>query len=521
MKKMKLFKILLLAITLGSLVSSCDLTEEPTFLSEESAYSNLPNIQSSLTGIYSGVAQYNYYSNDFIYSSYCSSGFFISGLGNTNQHIDNKTLASLKPLNSATYTENPWKAFYKTIERANKLIANVKTYEFPETSEQMNINDAVGEAYFLRAFTYFNLVRMFGSVPLRLEPSTSENLNMPKSSTDVIYQQIIDDAKKAEILMFPKPMNRPGYPAAEAASMLLAKVYMTMATTDDLVPISGDECWALAYDEAKKVYGKYSLNSNYGDLFTDGKSNHTEESIFEINFNDVVHTNIGRLTTANHSGKAKTWGRVRINAEIVDQFLSHYPTDTTRYNQTFISKWIQYNTVKVVKTYPTQPNRNGFASSFPYLYKYWVKNRHATTPYIQRDYVVYRYADLLLMLAEISNELQNGEQFGYVNEVLARVGLSTDDFVPDSLGADYNGGKEGFRKAIMMEYRFELLGEGHDYFNNRRRGYDFFKEMVIDPHNNWEKFNPDVDVTLSDDKDKIMHFPIPLSEINTNNYIDN
>jgi len=119
--------------------------------------------------------------------------------------------------------------------------------------------------------------------------------------------------------------------------------------------------------------------------------------------------------------------------------------------------------------------------------------------------------------------MQDNGLFSYdsYGKIIKDIKYLTDDFVPDSLGADYNGGKEGFRKAIMMEYRFELLGEGHDYFNNRRRGYDFFKEMVIDPHNNWEKFNPDVDVTLSDDKDKIMHFPIPLSEINTNNYIDN
>ena len=72
----------------------------------------------------------------------------------------------------------------------------------------------------------------------------------------------------------------------------------------------------------------------------------------------------------------------------------------------------------------------------------------------------------LLMLSEISNELQNGEELGYVSEVLARVGL-----VPH---AGYAGGQDSFRNSIMKEYNYELMMECHGWFNNRRRGYDYF-----------------------------------------------
>ncbi len=519
---MKIFKILILTVILGIGVSSCDLTEHPTFLSPESAYDGINNIQASLDGIYSGLTQYNYYSNDFIYSSFGNSGFFVSGIGNSNQHPDNKFLCSLKPLNTQNYTENPWKGMYKTVERANVLIANVQEISDPQTSNDAAINDALGEAYFLRALTYFNLVQMYGSIPLRLEPSTAENIHMAKSATDVIYDQIIKDAQNAERLMYPKPLNRPGYPASEAASMLLAKVYMLMATTDDPVPITdAQQCWTLAYESAKKVYGKYTLNSDYGAIFNEATSDNTPESIFEIQFNDVIHSNHGRLFTANHAVKAATWGRIRANAENYDLFVNCYPTDTTRLRQTFKTSYVKYGSGKLVKTYPLV-NRNGFSNSFPYIYKHWQKNRNATTPYYHKNFVVFRYADLLLMLAEISNELGNGEQFDYVNEVLNRVGLSTDNFVPDPItGADYNGGQDGFRKAIMLEYRFELFAEGQDYFNNKRRGFEFFKNMVIEPHNNYVNFNPNIDVTLSSDKNIVMHFPIPQSEINTNNLIDN
>ncbi len=520
--KKRLYKLFLVVITTGLLVSSCDLTEHPTFLSQESAYDGIINMKASLDGIYNGLTRYDYYSNDFVAASLIGSGNFVSGNGNSNQHPDNANLASLKPQASSVYVEKPWEGMYRTIDRANAFIQYVKEVENPKTNDELLQNDLLGEAYFLRALTYFNLVQLYGSVPLRLEPTTPENIHMAKSPTDVIYNQIISDAKNAERLMFPVPLNRKGYPASEAASMLLAKVYMRMATTDDAVPETDEMMnWQKAYEYAKKVYGKYSLVDNYNDLF-DPNIDNTTESIFEIQYNEIVHSNHQRLFTPNNAVVAQTWGRVRANAEVIDLFMNCYPADTIRLNSTF--KWVYMDKTDqhLKKVYPAV-NRNNFYKSFPYIYKFWLKDKYQTTPYTQKNFVVYRYADLLLMLAEISNELQNGEQNGYVNEVLGRVGLSINDFVPDPItGADYMGGQEAFRKAITLEYRFELLAEAQDYFNNRRRGFQFFKEMVIEPHNNYEKFKSNIDVVLqSDNPDLAMHFPIPQSEINTNDLIDN
>ena len=77
------------------------------------------------------------------------------------------------------------------------------------------------------------------------------------------------------------------------------------------------------------------------------------------------------------------------------------------------------------------------------------------------------------MLSEISNELQNGQEMTYVTEVLERVGLTPN--------VGYSGGQDSFRAAIMKEYQFELIGEGHDWFNNRRRGYNYFRDNIIIP----------------------------------------
>ena len=126
--------------------------------------------------------------------------------------------------------------------------------------------------------------------------------------------------------------------------------------------------------------------------------------------------------------------------------------------------------------------------------------------------IIYRYAELLLMLAEISNELQNGEQLGYVSEVLARVGLEPHP--------GYLSDQVAFRDAIMDEYRFELIGEGEDAHHNRRRGYDYFLENTILRHNENGNFNLNVDLTLNEDESAVMKLPIPLSEINTNQLIN-
>ena len=134
-----------------------------------------------------------------------------------------------------------------------------------------------------------------------------------------------------------------------------------------------------------------------------------------------------------------------------------------------------------------------------------------TSWFNNRNWVVYRYGDLLLMLSEISNELQNGEQLDYVTELLARVGQTPQ--------AAYNNGQEAFREAIMAEYTFELLSEGHDWYNNRRRGYAWFKQYTIDPHNNYDKFTPKYDVTFETAEESVMFLPFPADEINTNEAI--
>ena len=117
------------------------------------------------------------------------------------------------------------------------------------------------------------------------------------------------------------------------------------------------------------------------------------------------------------------------------------------------------------------------------------------------------------MLSEISNELQNGQEITYISEVLDRVGLTPH--------VGYTGGQDSFRTAIMKEYQFELMGEGHDWFNNRRRGYNYFLNTIINPHNTAASFKGSVDVVHETEESLVMSIPIAVAEINANNEISN
>lgn len=496
------------------LVTSCNLDEEPPFLANENVYSTSSNAKAALKGVYATMVGYGYYGNDFMMLTILNSGFGVTKRGgNTNKVVDNITIASLKPVSGGGHLGNAWGEIYKTIGRANDAINSANITENPLSSDELIINDVIGQAYFIRAFNYFNLVRLWGEVPLRLAPASPTTINLAKSSIKEVYAQIIFDVKKAQELM--NGSVGEGTPKPQVSDMLLAKIYMTLATAPIDIQDTGVDYWQLAYDEASKVYGSYELFSSYTDLFNDTKGNNTIESIFEIQSSEAASLDHARAFTPNNYINASSFGWLKINAEVLDLHRNTYPGDE-RITATYVSLWTQQNNGKTIKNYPEIPwgtGRPNFNVGFPYLLKIGSTDPAATLRVTNKNFKIYRYADLLLMLAEISNELQNGEQLGYVTEVLDRVGVTP--------SPEYSGGQESFRNAIMKEYQFELMGETHGWFNNRRRGYDHFLNNIIIPHNTAVTFMSNIDVTLDTNEETVMILPIPNAEINTNDLISN
>ncbi len=486
-------------------LNSCEkmLDEEPqTFFSETQIFSTEDGLESAINGLYQSYADPGYHGSSIHGLVAPMSGKFWSNQGASQD------ATSLNCLPNNTWLTRLWPAMYTTVNVANGIIKNL------EDSNLTNRDVALGQAYFIRAATYFDLVRYFGGVPLKLEPTTSETLHTPRSTKEDVYDQIIADFEMAKLLL-PNPgeylVDRP---VKTAANMFLAKVYMTMAGE-----LNEAFLWQKAYDEAIQVYGAYSLTPTYAELFVPGNEN-TSEAIFEIQYGEngaVRNSDIIRSYTLKGYYEYDTFGRIRPNKEVYDQHITQYPGDP-RIEATFLyDSFEQYNpnngSYKTKKIYPQQLNGNdGYAA----IKKYLDPGFNGTTT--SRNQIKLRYADLLLMLAEITNEI-NGpttEALGYVNEVLARArntesGTATEpaDF-PSTLSQD------DFRTRIMRERQYELLAENHEFFDTRRRGFDYFLEEVIHTHNNSVMGNKDF-VYPEDEKNMLL--PIPSTELSGNQAI--
>ena len=399
------------------------------------------------------------------------------------------------------------------MSRANAAIDNSTTDPDSTDPNQIRINDVIGHAYFSRSYAYFSITRLWGDIPVWTNLPEADNTSMAKTPSKEVYKLIVEDAILAKSLL--NGSAGVGFPKAHAAQMLLAKVYMLLATNPELQDddLSENDYWNLAYTEAKEIYnsGDYSLVPDYSSLF-DGTNENSTESIFELqNSQDAGNSQMGRNYTPWKYKAGQAFGWFSISADVYDYHFAHYPNDM-RLDATYLHEYQRADTGGTVRVYPSNSSRSGFGNAHPYLFKHAEKDKSHTNQYNSQNLIIYRYADLLLMLAEISNELDNGEQLGYVSEVLERAGLTPH--------AGYLTDKDSFRDAIMDEYRFELLGEGHDSYNNRRRGYAYFLENTINRHNNNPNFKASVDVLLNDVESDVMSLDIPLLEINNNELLN-
>ncbi|MBD0255426.1 MAG: RagB/SusD family nutrient uptake outer membrane protein, partial [Cytophagales bacterium] len=201
--------------------------------------------------------------------------------------------------NDGTVT-NAWRYHYLGITRANTVLNRLPGIRMDESLR----NRLMLEARFLRAYFYFNLVRLFGDVPL----VTAEVAGLPddhpaRASREAVYAQIIDDLVAAEALPDAYPSTEAGRATRGAALGLLAKVHLTRGE------------WSLAAVKARAVVesGTYALLPGYADVFTAAHKN-SRESLFEVQYfvgaqsgtGNPVSNNFFELFAPAGSGSAVT-----------------------------------------------------------------------------------------------------------------------------------------------------------------------------------------------------------------------
>jgi len=494
------------------ILSSCEdaLEEKPiTAFSEEQLFATEQGVETVINGMYQSFADPAYHGSAYHGLLAPISGKFWSGQGAS----EDATSLNCSPIN--TWLDRLWPQMFQTINVANIIINNLENTDVILANKETSL----GQAYFIRAATYFDLVRLFGGVPIKTSPSTSETLHTARSTKQEVYDLIIADFEKAKLMLPDFNEYLADRPVKFAANAYLAKVYLTLAGENNDMAM-----WTAAYNEAIQVYQKYSLVSTYADLFKLGFENeNSSEAIFELQYGQngaVRNSDVIRFYTLKDFTDATTFGRVRPNKETFDQHVNQYPGDP-RIDETFIFDVYQKRTfdndgnlVLVPQTiYPTRDTGNdGYAA----IKKYLDPGFNGTTT--SRNFMKMRYADVLLMLAEIENEINGpANAYQYVNEVLARARNTANGTTTEP--ANFSGlTQEEFRSRILRERQYEMLAEGHEFYDTRRRGYKYFLDEVVTIHNNYPTFDPRKDFVYPISI-KNMLLPIPSIEFSGNRAI--
>jgi hypothetical protein len=316
-----------------------------------------------------------------------------------------------------------------------------------------------------------------------------------------------------------------GRPNKYAAYTLLGKVYMTLAGNDNSSPY-----WQKAFDEEIQVYNSnaYKLVRPFKDLWDVNKEN-SVESIFEIQYIQSLGSQNGLTqswmptNSIYIQGSGSPLARVRLQKMTFDDHINTYGYADPRVNASYIhTTFLSKNGTTVNYVYPS-PQATA-ANGYPYLLKYndptWVGNGSNT------NFIYLRYADVLLMLAEIENELHGpAGAYKYINQVMNRArdanGNGTIE-ATEVAPADWSGMDQAtFRDRIMLERRIELVGEVHEFYDTRRRGEGYLLRYY-QQHNAHPKFNAANDFLFPTDPASVkknMLLPIPAEEFNYNRLI--
>ena len=337
-----------------------------------------------------------------------------------------------------------WGNVYQGIQRANAVIGSIDQVTFGDADLK---DQLMGEARFLRALFYFDLVRLFGGVPLVLErvrtPDEAFSTLEERASVEEVYAQVLEDANAAATLL---PIANEGRATEGAARSLLAEVHMTL------------EDYASAVSELEEVVRLgYALLPDYEDVFDPGNKGHSEE-IFSVQYAELEgNTGLG----ANF---IYTFAPITSGTAVTGDNAGR-PTGLNIPTRGILQAYEAGDARKVASIgfyVDPQNAQHGIAigDTIPYVKKY--ASPHAVRGVTSDNWPVYRYGEVLLLLAEALNELGNtSEAYGPINEVRQRAGL-------DDLAAGLS--QSGFREAVYREQRVELAFENDRWFNLLRTG---------------------------------------------------
>jgi len=388
--------------------------------------------------------------------------------------VDNFSINS-----SDALLNNTWANYYIVINRANNILSKI---EGADIAVVKNKDRYTGEARFLRAIAYFDLVRIFGDVQMiTTVPTIEETAATPRTPVATVYSEVIikdllDAASKLPVAYTGTEVGRATRGAAKA---MLGKVYLTVKDFQKA---------EVVLQELTTAPYTYALLPNYNDLFDYSKNEHHSEYIFDIEYEEGLG-GLGSIFTNNFMPN-------------VTPLLNYYNikggfNESISPTKSFVDLWQTGDKRKDVSIQCCGSWRNpttGVVTTFnsttsqSYTLKYVTSVN--TGGDSKANWKVVRYADVLLMLAEALNE--NGKTAAALvplNQVRTRAGL-----------AAYTGLTQAqLRDNVALERRFELSFEGHRWFDLVRTGKALAALAPVGM------------------KDYMTVFPVPLSQVKVMN----
>ncbi|MHC1730707.1 MAG: RagB/SusD family nutrient uptake outer membrane protein [Bacteroidales bacterium] len=476
---MKKFIYIIISIVFTGLCVSCeDFLEAPSqsTLDESLIFSNPTLAASAIDGIKEPIGQTNSYRGRYL--THYGANTDIEWFNNSQTAGARSDLS--RYVNSSINTDmntanNAWAQMYSGIERANICIRGLRTYGNPAPGTEMG--QLLGEALTLRAIYYADLVKAWGDVVARFEPISSETMYLPKSSRDVIYKQLIEDLGEAsELVGWPNDndrttttegINRAFVKAFRARICMAAAGYSQYPdgirrsndpdlSVSTLYPVAMQECIDVI------TSGKASLESSFERFWRKVcEENITAggESLWEIPFADgrgrmaftfaVRHASADQYTEQPRGGDYGPLPNVFYDYDVKD----------TRRDVTCVPYSWGTATNKVSKQ--TINTGNGVSLWYFGKLRYeWMIRYVTSTNDDGLNEIYMRYAEVLLMAAEIQNELGNlGPAKDYLKQVRQRAFAIADRPVKVDAYLNAITTKEQMFNAIVNEHAFEFCGE--------------------------------------------------------------
>lgn len=490
------YKIATMALIMS--VFACNLNEEPYgFYSEENFYKTASDAESAIDYAYDALTFLEYSRAIFFVGDLPTEEFGPKG----DESIDNQNLDKwvVGSFSTNRMLANYFKYGYIAINRANAVIKNVPNGKFDEVQK----DKFLGEAYFLRAWNYFNLVKVFGKVPIHTSVvETVSQTSVPLAKDlDEVYDFIIADAKKAtELLNVNQALGRADKVAAQA---LLAKVYLHIASSKEHnVP--------LYTNMNKDVNSMYQLAAKYANDVITGQSVYGFEnnllSVYDVE-KPLGKENIFLLSMDRTGATEGDYSKIsKLFIPYIDGATIYLKNPNNTYTKSH-DGWSVFQTQKsfynsfdnsdkrktdlmVTTTYDASgvitaqyPSKIVYPFTRKYIDPNFIGDKTSTKPFL------IRFSEVALTYAEAAGPTT--ESYTLINQIRNRAGLGnlTPGLSP-----------ENFRLAVWNERSWELAFEGNRLYDLRR----FNKVSEIVPE------------AAGITAEQAAFYPIPQTEIDLN-----